>query len=221
MACQPLEHTDTLFPPHFGHQYFTVVPHKTLSLPPSLTPCSGSPPETPPSSCPLPLLGFQSVALLLPATPTPFPSHTQLLHTRPLPVQTAFSICVGPQWPLPPRQCTSLCRLGHSTRLHCLLPPSPRLRYLQAWTLISHARFLYCGHLPPHTWARTLAGQPNPMKPLVLLPLWLLPLCQAQLLLHRSHYLHGHPLQPAWIPVVLLHLHWEVDLAPVLSNGFW
>lgn len=131
----------------FGHQYFTVVPTRTLSLPPcDLTPCSGISPPGRPKFMSLTLcLDFNQWHCYCLPTPTPAPLSCPSFFTPGpslcrQPFQSVWdhsshnfpasmsSLCTG--WDIPHGSTASLPLL--TTALS------------QAWTLISHARFLYC-----------------------------------------------------------------------------
>ena len=108
---------------------------------------------------------------------------------------------MGAQWPQLP--CVNVLLtvhgLGHSTWLHCFTAPSHEGSLSDVDSDILCWISLLCGHLPPHTWAlASWQGSPNPYGNPLVLPLWLLPLCQAATA-HHCRHLRGHSLQPTWI----------------------
>ena len=171
---------------------------------------------------PYTLLGFQSVALLLPAyTYTLMPLMPQLIHTRHLPVQTPFqSVWEHSGHNFPVSMSFSLCMGSDIPRGSTASPPLLTRAPSQTWTLISMLDFSTMW-TPSSSYlgSSILAGQPQ--------PLWKPPRSStlAPTLVPGSYC---SPLPPsAWTfsatyldSDVLLHLHGEVDLAKFCRMAF-
>ena len=195
--------TPSFTPCGLQHSMPTVVPIRTLSLPSCvLTPCSGiSPPGCP--NCMSPTLCLDSNQWHYYCLPTLTPSCLSCpnLFTPDIFLcRHPFNLCGSTVATTSLCQCPSHCAWARTFHVAPLLhrPFSrglPLRRGLWYLCWIS----LLCGHLPPHTWAlASWQGSPNPYGNPLVLPLWLLPLCQAATA-HHCRHLRGHSLQPTWI----------------------